>query len=86
MATQPTEGKKNQELWRKLQNKLRIQRQDLQRNYQYDLKQKLNEQSIEHEKNIKSLNEKLETELKTKTETYQQELEALRYVIFLYNH
>ena len=77
---QAREAKKNAELLRKLQNKLSKQRQDLQRTHEYDLKQKLKEQSLWYETEIKSLNDALDQELLQQKQIYENELQEVQYV------
>ena len=74
--------KKNADLLRKLQNKLRKQRQDLQRTHEYDLEQKLKEQSLWYETEIKSLNEALDKELSVQRQRYETELQEVQYVLY----
>ena len=83
---QSREAKKNADLLRKLQNKLRKQRQDLQRTHDYDLKQKMKEQSSWYETEIKSLNEALDKELSIQKTRYETELKEVQYVIYTYIH
>ena len=83
-AKQTREAKKNADLLRKLQNKLRKQRQDLQRTHEYDSKQKLKEQSLWYETEIKSLNKALDQELSLQKQRYETELQEVQYVIIIY--
>ena len=85
-SKQAREAKRNADLLRKLQNKLRKQRQDLQRTHKYDLKQKMKEQSMWYETEIKSLNEALDKELSIQKTRYETELKEVQYVICAYIH
>eukprot|EP01084_Bolivina_argentea_P252067 423005_1 len=69
-----TDNDQNAHLLRKLQNKLRKQRHDLQRAHEYDLKQKLQSQSDEYKNEIQSI----QSELSTQKETHQRELKSLK--------
>ena len=84
MSVQMDDQKINNELMRKLQTKLKKQRQDLQRSHQFELQQKLKEQSEKYEKEVQSLNKKLQSTVQITKLKQKKELNTLRYSIHIF--
>eukprot|EP01083_Nonionella_stella_P050397 134058_1 len=72
------EEKRTAALLRKLQNKLRKQRHDLDRTHQYNLQQKLKEQSDRYENEMQSTQSMLEAELLKQNNSHEEALQSLK--------
>ena len=74
-------AKKNADLLRKLQHKLRKQRQDLQRSHQFDVAQQLKDQEQRHQQQLEAFKKSSKSQVEHHHSEHESALETLRFVV-----